>query len=170
MAKVKIRGVDAARRRALRIVVGSIASSPELKKIDEFAKSEFRKGKLLDGSSIKSLAPSTIEFRQRYARVNRTGKGYSPRKSNLTFTGQFLESLKTSVELVRDKIRVRISPTGIHRGLRKINGGRFPGVSNAELGRFLIEGGRDWRRVGPATTRKFKSILLKIIRRSTKRV
>lgn len=90
-----------------------------LTEIGEFAakrmKGQLRTGKEPDGTRFKSLSPKTVEQRQRLEKFNRTGSFYSPRKSNLTFTGQLGDSIK--IREIR-KGRVSVGPVGRRRSLR----------------------------------------------------
>jgi hypothetical protein len=54
-----------------------------------------RRGKPLnDSGSFKPLAPSTVENRQDLSGYNSTIDVYSPARSNLSFTGQLLNSIR----------------------------------------------------------------------------
>ncbi len=151
-------------------IVGAVASDPKLKTITEDFKKTIRSGRLLDGTAIKSLAPTTVAFRRRYARVNPTGKGYRPNKSNLTFTGQFIESFKTSVERFRNKVSLKIAPTGIHKGIKLIRGGKAKGVSNQVLAQHIIDGGRDFTIIGKQKQKFITRVILEIIKRALRKV
>jgi hypothetical protein len=49
---------------------------------------------LNDTGSFKPLAPATIDSRKRLERYNKTSPVYSPGRSNVSFTGQLLDSMK----------------------------------------------------------------------------
>lgn len=169
MTKAKVIGLNKSRRRLQKILVGAISSTKGLKEIEKNVVSTFRSGKLLDGSSIKSLKRSTVEQRKRLARSNRTGKGYSASKSNLTLTGRFLESFKSSVELGRDKVLYIIRPTGVHKGYKNRDGSTGKGVSNQVIAESQKRMGRDITVVGKTKTRELKKIITKLIRQAIRK-
>lgn len=89
----------------------------------------------------KALAPSTIERRKRLATVNSVDPNYSPRRSNITFTGETLDSLRARIFIGRGEIDIGLRGThSRYRGIRKARIGRR--ISNARIGEFLEEGGR----------------------------
>jgi phage gpG-like protein len=78
---------------------------------------------------LKPLADSTIARRKAFKRLSSTT---SPGKSNLTFTGQLLDSLKVKKISARKKSFV-ISPEGKRRG---------GSIANFEVAEFVDENGR----------------------------
>ncbi len=84
------------------------------------------------------LQPSTIRNRRRLGQLNATHQTFKPERSNLTITGQFLDSLWYVIE----GTKVLISFKGIHPGYT-INeqGGRSPAISNDLLATYLKDKG-----------------------------
>ena len=78
---------------------------------------------------LKRLAKSTIERRKRFSGL---ASDTSPARSNLTFTGQLLDSLKVKKISARKKSFV-ISPEGKRKG---------SSLANFEVAEFVDENGR----------------------------
>ena len=170
MAKAKVKGTSRIQKTISARIAGALAGDPRLKRITENFKETIRSGKLLDGTKIKPLAESTIQRRKRLAEFNSTGKAFSPAKSNITFTGSFLESFATSVERIRNGIILKIAPTGVHKGLKLVRGGKSKGASNQDIAEGLIAGGRDFTKIGEKKQKEIKRVVLDIIRRAVRRI
>lgn len=82
--------------------------------------------------SFKRLSPRYIKFRKSTGAAFLSALTYSAPKSNLTFTGQMLDSLTARVE----NGKVYISPTG------QRNDPFSRGKSNADIARYVAKGGR----------------------------
>lgn len=90
VARVKIKGLDKLSTK-LRLRVGrAIKDAKTEKEFTKLVVEETRRG-----SIEPVLKPSTISNRRRLAKYNRTHKDYIATKSNLTFTGQLLNSLRS---------------------------------------------------------------------------
>jgi hypothetical protein len=141
-----------------------------------------RSGKEASGGkyrSIKSLAESTINQRRRMARYNKTSELFSPEKSNLTFTGQLIESVKTLAIKVTQRMVV-VGPEGKRKPYKNKDGsnvGSSPkrkGQKNAgpptneELGRYVAEQGRLFLFLDDKGKKQLKNIVLKHLRRQLK--
>lgn len=66
------------------------------------------------------LKQSTIDRRRTLSKVNPTDEKYSPARSNLTFTGQLVRSIRAFARPAKGIIEIR--PTGTHKqykGIRK---------------------------------------------------
>lgn len=136
---------------------------------------------------VKPLAPSTIENRKRIARYNRVSKFFKASKSNLTLTGQFLRSFKATIKekttkLGNASVLFKAFPTGDHKpyksGKKKKGKPSKPiksggGLSNEELGQYLIDGGRDYTEIGTEVknqiTKTMKSAILKQLKINLRR-
>lgn len=81
------------------------------------------------GSKYKfpSLSPNYVKFRKKYSGLSETT---SPSKSNVTLTGQLLDSIKI---IKQTKGSVSFAPSGVRRGT---------GLKNEDLALFLKEKGR----------------------------
>lgn len=103
-----------------------------------------RQGKsIVTGSKFDPLKKSTIENRKRYEDNNQTSEFYRRRKSNLTFTGQLVNSLtakKVRRGLFQGGVNIQIKPSGTHKGINYKNGGKAADIPNETLGRWTARG------------------------------
>ena len=75
-----------------------------------------RTGKsIVTGKKFPALKESTIERRRRLKNFNSTGRLFAEKKSNLTFTGQLLRSIKI---VAMEKGKVDVGPQGARRATR----------------------------------------------------
>lgn len=99
MAKVTVKYPKAAIRAEIESDIKKILGQDELSNlvggtVTERIKLNAKSGKPLNNTgTFPSLAESTIENRVRLSKLNNTASVYSPKRSNLSFTGQLLESL-----------------------------------------------------------------------------
>ena len=94
------------------------------------------------GKPYKKLAESTIRHREFYAKINSTHPEYAPRRSNLTFTGQLVDSIKGKLKRTSKSVMIEIEPTGTHQGIKLKSGKRSPSIKNKKLAEFLADMGR----------------------------
>ena len=111
-----------------------------------------RTGKNLDGEKFDDLTESYVKqkkYLEKYG--NNTGINYrSSKKSNLTMSGQLLESIKYFYD--KTKLAIRITPTGIHMPYRGNNGEIGVMIDNLELAtyvnkrrRFMLLGNKNYK-------------------------
>ena len=115
------------------------------------------------GKSFKALAPSTIERRKKLSKYNKTHSDYSPSKSNLTFTGRLLKSVKTRIIARSKSIIFRIDVSGSHapyKGKGKTYGKR---VANKVIRDGLAKQGRDPLAINRSSKKKLGRIIAAII-------
>lgn len=176
MAKVRIRGIKNQKKllRARAKRLGRIALTDQ-RLVNRF-KNEIinpirKDGILPDGSKVKGVKKSWVLQRTRLSKFNKVDKYYKRFFSNLTFTGQFLRSFRGKI-FKGKKVSYLIAPTGFHRiyktSAENRRGKRKKKISNAELGGYLIEQGRDYTRLGKKMKRKLSKIALGRIRREFK--
>lgn len=84
--------------------------------------------------STKPLESSTIANRRYLAKHNPTHETFEPTRSNLTLTGQFLDSLKY---VVKGAGLLEIFFDGNHRGYLSGTGNRGKSIPNAKLAEYL---------------------------------
>ncbi|MFO0447764.1 MAG: hypothetical protein ACK52I_03580 [Pseudomonadota bacterium] len=110
--------------------------------IGEFAvqrvKFEARKGTPLSASGFPPLADSTIKNRRYLAKHNNVHPTYKDTRSNLTITGQFLDSL---TYVATGALTVVLKFTGEHPRYNGANGPIGRVVKNADLQKWLAEKG-----------------------------
>ena len=135
-------------------------------------KAEARRGRPLnDSRKFKPLKSLTIASRKRLAQFNKTHPTFSPRKSNLTFTGQLIDAVDYEVKdndifiLVADSQRSPIR-TGPNSRQRKT-------PTNQRLQQFLIDISKSFAiftgkglKSEPRIAKRVKSIVLRFLRRS----
>lgn len=96
MAKVKIKGVEAAAKKLsinLRVQVLKMFRNPLIRKqVGEIIIEDIK-----DNVNFKSPEEFTLKWRKRYDPLNKTDPKYSRNKLNATFTGELLEDLKNNV-------------------------------------------------------------------------
>lgn len=158
MAKVK--GIQEQQKRIIRIVAGALASTAQLKDTESMIRTMIRSGKLPSGASVKGLAKSTIDRRRKLSEVNSTHPDFSAAKSNLTFSGQLIDSIKGTARILTNKLIIQFAPVGIHKGPNLLRGGRAKGTTNQKIAAGQANMGRDIRKGGP----QIRDAILKLIR------
>lgn len=108
-----------------------------------------------NGEKLKPLKASYVKFRERFQGT--TGEFFKPKKSNLTFTGQLLKSLKGSANV--QKQSVSVFPTGQ----------RSDGKSNKEVAENVAENGRPFLGLDDKGVQRMTQIAIRDIRRNIKR-
>lgn len=118
------------------------------------------------GKPYKPLASSTIANRRAMAKYNQTSPRFSPDKSNLTFSGQLLDSIKHRI--VISKSIIIIEPTGTRRAYRKKSGkpAKRSVKTNKELAKIHSKGGKKSKKGGRLPKRE----VLKISKKKLKEV
>ena len=86
------------------------------------------------GGKLKKIASSTKKDKEYWAKKNTPGTSFGTSKSNLTRSGQLLESL----ERVRDKKKVIVKPNS---NIRTPYKGQKKAISNKKLTKYLREKG-----------------------------
>ena len=135
---------------------------------------------LPNDKKVKKIGEKWRERRKKLSRVNDTDRFYGAGKSNLTFTGQFINSFKIRVS---DLATIKIFPIGKHKGYKGTGrkagvpypnskakkGKRGKSVSNKDIARGQIDQGRDYTKVGKKFLKKittlFKTSILKEVRK-----
>lgn len=105
---------------------------------------------------FKPLAQSTIARRRVLSRNNATDGKYSPARSNLTFTGQLVNSIKATIQVARG--RITIEPKGVHKAYRGIRVRRLGrNIQNKALAAHLEDQGRTLIGSSPKTQERIVS-------------
>lgn len=138
---VKITGLENLSRR-LKTEVGRALKKSQFEEdaVELLVDAIRKKGKL------KALKTSTINRRRALATVNTTHQSFSPPKSNLTFSGQLLDSLDG--KFIITKFSLVLTPKGMrkkYRNLtkRKRKKRRSKPVKNADVMEGQLDMGRD---------------------------
>jgi hypothetical protein len=106
---------------------------------------------------LKPLADATRESKRAKARRGDLSSNTSPTKSNLTDTGQMLESIKAFDVRVGS---VKIGPTGSRRGST---------LTNAEVAKFVTDQGRPFNILSKTEQKRINDTIRKEIREVLKR-
>jgi hypothetical protein len=127
-------------------------------------KGETRLGRFLaTGENQPPLSPGWIKRRKELAQHNTTGTSFREGKSNLTLTGQLIDSIKR----FPDATRVIIETMGERIPYRNKNGTSAKKTpTNAELVGYLEERGRRLLGVDQKTIGQIKKKLMEFIRRN----
>lgn len=129
---------------------------------------ETRLGKnVKDDSKQPPLAQSTIEQRKTLSQSNSKGTSYGDAKSNLTLTGQLLESLKRTDH----KTKVIIEPTESRKPYKYPSGKsakRKHTPDNKQLAQYLKEQGRTFLGYNEKMKKAIKKKLVEHVRRHLK--
>jgi hypothetical protein len=140
--KIKDQGVFARIEKSVIADVESImASRPMMEEVGEFTvsrlKYQMRVSKPYNSSgTTKDLEDSTIRNRKYLEKFNDTAETYSPERSNLTFTGQLLDSMKYIIKGVG---LLEVLFDGMHRGYLSGTGRRGKNLSNSTLYGYLVD-------------------------------
>jgi hypothetical protein len=121
------------------------------KRIYSFTKS----GKsLVTGDKFKSLKQGYVDFRRKYQGAR--GELFKPAKSNLTLTGQMLESLRERANQRQQRININLV------------GNRDDGKSKDEVAKYVAENGRPFLGLDDKGRERLNQIALRDIRRRWK--
>lgn len=113
------------------------------------------------GEKLKKIKKQTEKDKAKWAQKNQAGISFSPGKSNLTRSGQLLESLKRG----KSKTSVEIAP----EGTRKPYKGQTKTITNKKLADYLSEKGFSFMGFNDRLKAQIKSKLLRHLRRSVLR-
>ena len=115
-----------------------------------------RTGKsLVTESRLKPLSSSYRKFRNSFQGFK--SQFFRPNKSNLTFTGQLLDSLKGTANV--RKQRVQIKPTGR----------RKDGLTNEQLAEYVAQQGRPFLGIDEKGLKRIEQIIKRDLRRTQKK-
>lgn len=117
------------------------------------------------------LKQSTIDRRKELSKYNKTGKGYSAKKSNLTFTGRFLKSFRGKFVKGEGGIGLLyiVGPRGTHPGYKLGKGkgaGKSGGLTNEEIAEKQLKMGRDYKKAALKVKKKIVRLVNKAIKRA----
>lgn len=123
-------------------------------KVIEFIKRRSRSGKGLNGQGFNDLSGPYIDYRQRYK--NNLHETTTPRKSNITATGQMLDSMKAEGKAGQIVVN---GPSG--RRAKELDG-KSRGGNNKDVARYVTEQGREFF----GLTTEEKSRLIKEVKKT----
>ena len=164
MAKVRLKK-NSIKRKAQRLINGALIGDKKLaENMAEVVREEIRKGVDPD------LTSATISRRKSLATSNKTAKDYSASKSNLTFTGQFLESFKGKFRKTKLSILYVVEPRGVHKAYKlpknkkkKGKRKRLKGTTNLKIAEYQLDLGRNYKEVALRVKNKVSALIQKAL-------
>ncbi len=153
-------------RDAIKSVLPEITKASQMRKYGELAagmiklRTRLGSGVAYDGADkekLKPLKPSTIERRKGLKATGRLSGETSPRKSNLTATGQLLDS-------------VQVTNAGIATVSVGPKGGRDDGLTNQKVAERVTAGGRPFNSLSKIETKRLHDEVKRNLREAIKRV
>ena len=111
------------------------------------------------------LKESWILQKTRYAKSNPTDAAYDEGFSNLTFTGQLLNSIRHKII---SKGTLLISFFDIHKGYTSSTGHKTKDIPNEKLAQYVAEAGRPFFGVRPTIRLRINRIVKKYMNRALK--
>jgi len=179
LANIKIKNLNKIRGSITKRLNRIIQSTELLNQIGVFTtnkiKGTAKTGKSLkNGSKFKKLASSTIKNRENLAKYNATSNVYSNKRSNLSFTGQLLYSIKYKINTRNSRVIIR--PTGDRKPYKNKSGGSTKGktITNKQLGEIHDQGmgsvpARPFLDIDNETQNQINILFKKFLRRKLKR-
>lgn len=140
---------------------------------DDIGKESVRyiKGKTRSGTNLETgkkhapLKDSSIRARQYLDDFNSTDNTYSPKRSNVTFSGQLVESMK--FEKVARGVNI-LFPSDIRKPYKTANkSGKA--YSNKKIYEYLVEQGRGFLGIDDTLKKNITSIIRRFLRRSLRK-
>jgi len=166
MANVKVSFPEKALENQIKLIKKQLQSRQLLDIIAKDLIAGMRKGiNPGTGKKFKKLEDSTIANRKRLAKFNKTHKNYSSARSNLTFTGQFLDSIKATVEKSKNGVTMLIEPTGVHTGYNTPTGGRTDPIPNEAIAIAQKDLGRSVFSISKVKLRKISLVIIQFLRK-----
>lgn len=152
-----------------------ILETKELKKQMGEASIIYIQGKTRTGKDVlnntvqPALKKTTVKRREYLEPYNDRHKTYSKARSNLTFTGQLLDSLKWESMKGGFKVLVPATQREPYKGKKGTYKTTKKPVTNARVARGLKAQGREFLGVDKSLTKQIQSIVRNFIRRSFRR-
>jgi len=162
LAKVSIENAALVARKVNEIFDDLLEDKKFLKKVGNVVVKDIKAQARLGELKLPALANSTRRSRDYLAQFNTTSRFYAVDKSNVTFTGQLIDSIKSKI--VDGKIV--ISPTGSREPYITASGVFKVGPDNKEVGSFLKKKGFEFLVVTKETKDKVSTQVLRQIRRA----
>lgn len=163
MATVKFKNLDGFQKLVVDKFTELKNEERTLVEVAEFTKTRIqqqtRLGKSLPNDSrLKDLSPK-YKIARKNTKKNTDPEFFRSDKSNLTFSGQMLRSLKTRIvkrpSSISQPSAIEVFP----------DGGRDDGLTNQEVAAFVKEGGRPFLGLNEKAVKQIRNIVLKNLRR-----
>ncbi len=173
MAKVNIKGIPQLSEALKKFINESLAKEEVLQRVGLIGRdaiiAKTRTGKSLPtNGKQKALAPSTVKSRERLAKTNAVQETFSAKRSNLTLTGQLLESIKVLANT--SKAEVVLVPKGARKPYVNKNGKpqkRTP--TNEQVATYLAEKGFTFMGIDDPTKKQMVKAVKAFLRNEIKK-
>ena len=168
--KVKIKGLNKVELQVKKKLESLLKDTSMLNEVGETTTemivNNARSGKVFKSGKkekIKRLKKISIEHRKYLSKYNSTSDVYSPARSNLSFTGQFLKSIKHTIK----RGLIVIEPTGDRSGYKTgPNSKDNNPPTNKQLAKFLADNGREiFGGLDKISIKRLKTLILRFLRR-----
>lgn len=117
----------------------------------------------LGGKDLKLLKDKWITRKDRIASVNSPDGNYEEGKSNLTFTGQLLNSFTWAIEGAG---KIKLFFKDVHSGYKTLSGTTGKPIENQKLADYVAKAGRPFVGVRPVIKRRINRIVKDYIKRA----
>ena len=155
MAKIRVNINREAMREALKADASTLLRVAQF--VQDRVQGTTRAGNsMVTGSKLDPLSPDYKKLRAEYR--GPTGQAFGANKSNLTFSGQLLESIKGSANYRMQTISI------------KATGNRNNGASNAEIAKRVANNGRPFMGLDQRGRIRITKIIEGAIRKSLRRL
>lgn len=134
MAKVKIKNRAAVQKGIAKSINGFINDADSMNRVNRILVSELKDELADPKNQKKQISKEWEKQRASLARVNKTSKYFSPARSNVHFTGNFVSSLTGKF---KGKGEFDLYYDGDHKPYKLIKGGRTKRVSNSKIAEGL---------------------------------
>lgn len=150
-----------------------LSSKSLLNKIGEFSRERIfsfaKSGKSLDSDEtpekMPSLSPGYMRYRAKVEKIAQMGKFFSPRRSNLTFTGQMLDALTFKTKSKKVEVFVEATARNDEPRLRKEKK-KGPRLNNAQVAAELAKRGRKFIGMDSLGQERIKKLVIKELRQA----
>jgi len=167
MAKVTIKGIPKLKENVKKLFEETRSDAQMLieigEKTVELTKAFNRAGKSPDGKAHKKLSKSWIDRKEKLTKTNKVSDFYISGFSNLTFTGQLLDSIKLK-KINQSEGSVIINATGPRKPYNNLNG-KSVGTKNTPTNEKLVEYLRDMKRFVFGINKQIENNINRIVRK-----
>lgn len=165
MAKVRVVFNKKATERVKQRIAEAVSKSNVEEIIADDLKQSVREGiNPKTGRPYRRLKQSTIDQRRRLSKTNPTHSKYSPSKSNLTFTGQLVDSVFAKITALKTRINITIGVKGRHTGYKNLNGTRGKNVKNEVIAKGLADQNRPLVGISKKKLSEMANKIVKIVK------
>lgn len=118
---------------------------------------------------IAKLSDWYMTYRRKYQENAPTGEFFSPRRSNLTLSGQMLEALTYSIDRARRTVKVFVEASQRSPNPYPLKGREEQNLNNAQVAREVARRGRPFIGLDLEGRRRIRNEIQSILRRTLRR-